>query len=213
MKNRKQVLDHDEHLIGRIAKVDKKLVVPDITGKMQLTLNPQATFIVEGFHDGGATLLRGIGEENGVTKEFVAVIKKRGVLTLLPDQRRKFTSARALIMDGEKILVGLCRPQSYQAGKWELPGGRVEDCETLPATLIRECLEEIGVHVIPSDEMHQCVEYGVQLIIEHHIFKANILSGEPKNLQYPQLKWLTKKELSEVPLTVALRKLVESGKI
>lgn len=50
----------------------------------------------------------------------------------------------AIITSGEKILITKRPPGSYMEGKWELPGGKVEENETREEALIREIREELG---------------------------------------------------------------------
>lgn len=52
----------------------------------------------------------------------------------------------AVVVEGEKGIL-LTRQYRYLIDRvsWEIPGGRVEDGETVEAGAIRECLEETGV--------------------------------------------------------------------
>jgi 8-oxo-dGTP diphosphatase len=49
--------------------------------------------------------------------------------------------------DDGHVLVARRAGVSYAAGLWGLPGGHVEDDETLAAAGARELFEEVGVHV------------------------------------------------------------------
>lgn len=51
------------------------------------------------------------------------------------------------------------RPGSSLAGKWEFPGGKVADGESLSSCIARELCEELGVVVTKSSEL---------LVLEHH---------------------------------------------
>lgn len=51
-------------------------------------------------------------------------------------------SAHAVITDDHQNILLL--KQSYGGGKWGLPGGSPEPLETIQATLIRECDEELN---------------------------------------------------------------------
>ena len=50
-----------------------------------------------------------------------------------------------VISDGELLLIR--RLTEPEAGKWSLPGGRVEFGETMAEAVERELLEETGLHV------------------------------------------------------------------
>jgi len=54
--------------------------------------------------------------------------------------------AGALIVDGA-LLVAQRRHPPELAGRWELPGGKVDDGETDAAALARELAEELGITV------------------------------------------------------------------
>ena len=49
----------------------------------------------------------------------------------------------AVIRDGEVLLV--CRGHPPNAGKWALPGGKIEVGESIEAAAVRELFEETGV--------------------------------------------------------------------
>ena len=49
-----------------------------------------------------------------------------------------------------RILLGRRAGVSYGDGLWGLPGGHVDDTETLAQAAAREALEEVGVTVKPS---------------------------------------------------------------
>ncbi|WP_161881640.1 NUDIX hydrolase [Deinococcus alpinitundrae] len=50
----------------------------------------------------------------------------------------------------ERILLARRSNVSYGNGLWGLPGGHVEDNETLPQAAAREALEEVGVRLDPA---------------------------------------------------------------
>ena len=55
--------------------------------------------------------------------------------------------ATALVRDGRVLVAQRTRPPAL-AGRWELPGGRVEPGEDEPAAVVRECREELGTEVV-----------------------------------------------------------------
>lgn len=55
--------------------------------------------------------------------------------------------AAAVVSDGRVLAAQRVRPPAL-AGRWELPGGRVEVGEDEPAAVVRECREELGTEVV-----------------------------------------------------------------
>lgn len=53
----------------------------------------------------------------------------------------------AVIRDGDRVLACRRAPGRDAAGRWEFPGGKVEDGESPEAALVREIAEELGVRI------------------------------------------------------------------
>lgn len=93
------------------------------------------------------------------------------------------------------------------AGRWELPGGKVEPGETDVAALIRECREELGVTIAVLDRV------GADLVAVEppfvlRVWWAGIASGEPSPLEHSALRWLAAGEVGDVDWLPTNRPLV-----
>lgn len=79
------------------------------------------------------------------------------------------------------------------AGRWELPGGKVEPGEAPVAALHREILEELGVRVELGAEVPGPAD-GLWPITERHVMRvwaAQLLEGDPEPLDgHDELRWL-----------------------
>ncbi len=53
----------------------------------------------------------------------------------------------AVFTDGERVLACRRREHLQAGGRWEFPGGKLEDGETPDAALAREIEEELGVEI------------------------------------------------------------------
>lgn len=90
----------------------------------------------------------------------------------------KRVSARAIIIDGNEVLT-MFRRRKRDDGSYKeyyvIPGGGVEDGETIEETCIREIKEEYNVDIkilgyLGSDERETTIG---------HFFHAEIVNGEP----------------------------------
>jgi 8-oxo-dGTP diphosphatase len=123
----------------------------------------------------------------------------------------------AVLLDGTKVLA--CRRAAHksQAGKWEFPGGKVEDGESLESALLREIKEELNEVVEIADFIHSEVTNVGGLNVELSCFFARFTS-KPKmqSIDHDRLVWIELSGLRDldwsapdVPAVVKLTELLE----
>lgn len=101
-----------------------------------------------------------------------------------------------LILDDAGRLLACKRPVGkHLGGKWEFPGGKLEDGEEPAAALVRELEEELGIIVIPGEALTPVVwDYGRGPIRLHPIL-CRIAGGELHPHEHPEIRWCGREDL------------------
>ncbi|MEU3335614.1 (deoxy)nucleoside triphosphate pyrophosphohydrolase [Streptomyces sp. NPDC002144] len=121
----------------------------------------------------------------------------------------------ALLDDGRLLAARRSAPPEL-AGRWELPGGKVEAGETPEAALVRELREELGVDAEAVRRVPG--EWPLRPPYVLQVFTARLLPGSPapKPLQdHDELRWLSPDETWDVDWldqdVEAVRKVTQPG--
>lgn len=101
--------------------------------------------------------------------------------------------AAAVIKQKDKVLI--CqRPENKNCALlWEFPGGKQEQGETLPQTLMRECKEELDINIKVGREVFSTLNTASNIRL--HFFEAEITSGKLKSKEHKTIVWAKTKEL------------------
>ena len=89
---------------------------------------------------------------------------------------RRIDVAAAVIVRDNRVLVTRKGSGDF-VHLWEFPGGKVEKGESKEQALIRECLEELSVEILPKEIYASLVHDYPDIKIELTLFKAVIVSG------------------------------------
>ncbi|MER7174648.1 (deoxy)nucleoside triphosphate pyrophosphohydrolase [Streptomyces mesophilus] len=103
----------------------------------------------------------------------------------------------ALWREGRMLAARRSAPPEL-AGRWELPGGKVERGERPEEALVRELREELGVEAEPVERIPGEWPLGRPGYVLQ-VWSAKLLSGEPAPLEdHDALRWLGLDELDAV---------------
>ena len=101
--------------------------------------------------------------------------------------------------------------QRAENGLWELPGGKAEPGETLPACLAREINEELGATVQVGSLLARQEGFTPQgAPMRLHAFACRLTQGEPRAREHLALAWLRPAEVEGLVLCPTDRDLWQS---
>ena len=115
----------------------------------------------------------------------------------------------AIIEKDGKFLIAKRKAGGHLVGKWEFPGGKIEEKETPEECLRRELLEEFGITAEINNFVGDSVfDYGDRQI-RLLGYKATYLSGEFRLTAHDEIKWVSPQELSQYDFAAADISLVQ----
>jgi 8-oxo-dGTP diphosphatase len=113
------------------------------------------------------------------------------------------TVTAAIIVVSDRVLLVRRAPGEKLEGKWEFPGGKLHEEETLEQCLQRELREELGVEArvgaIVAESIYE-YEHGVIRLVA---LDATIVSGRPQLTVHDRLEWVAPDQLEVFDLAPA----------
>ncbi|MEU9979755.1 (deoxy)nucleoside triphosphate pyrophosphohydrolase [Streptomyces sp. NPDC050856] len=101
------------------------------------------------------------------------------------------------LFDRGRLLAARRSAPPELAGRWELPGGKLEPGESAPGALVRELREELGIETEPGERVPGEWPLAPGYVLQ--VWTARLVSGEPRPLQdHDELRWLHRHELDTV---------------
>jgi 8-oxo-dGTP diphosphatase len=103
----------------------------------------------------------------------------------------------AIVRDGRLLAARRTTPPAA-AGRWELPGGKVEAGETPEAALVREVREELGCDIVVTGWLPGSAPIGTTLVLTVALAALVGGSSEPAPVEHDAVRWLGATELGDV---------------
>ncbi len=128
--------------------------------------------------------------------------------------RKNFAlSVKVVVLDDRNRCLLLRRSpgSGFNAGKWDLPGGKVDAGETFDEALVREVEEETGLHIALERVAGSAQSETPDRMVAYMIMRGRVLSGEMKlSSEHDQFAWVAGTELASVDLCPQFRSFAEA---
>jgi len=118
----------------------------------------------------------------------------------------------AVIERGDHILIARRPDHVHQGGKWEFPGGKLEQGEEPVRGLQRELHEELGIDLVAARPLIRIAHDYPDKQVLLDVWQVTEFSGEPVGREGQQVRWVTRDALVEfefpaanVPIVAAAR--------
>lgn len=125
--------------------------------------------------------------------------------------------AAAVIHEG-RLLAAQRGPGQSQAGRWELPGGKVEPGETDAEALVRELMEELGIEVVAGPNLAESPFTVGDRRLRLVALSAAWIGGDLRPVEHAALAWVRAHEVlgldwcpADLPLLPAVLTLLDSA--
>ena len=117
----------------------------------------------------------------------------------------------AVIRDADgRVLVAQRPIEKHQGGKWEFPGGKVEQGESRRSALGRELNEELGIEISSSTRLISVYHEYEDKAIYLDVYEVTQWQGEPSGCEGQPVKWLESDELKNYEFPDANAPILEA---
>lgn len=115
----------------------------------------------------------------------------------------------AIVKNSQDLFLICLRPENvHQGGKWEFPGGKVEENETPEQAMCRELLEEVGVSALGYQLLESTFfDYGDKYL-HLHFYLVTQFSGEAQAKEGQSMQWVNKEQLALYPFPDANKNII-----
>jgi 8-oxo-dGTP diphosphatase len=96
----------------------------------------------------------------------------------------------AICVKDNKILIAKRGKNETLSGKWEFPGGKIEEGETPEDCLKREIKEELNLKIIVGEYFDRSIYEYENGVIELLAYDCEIIGGDMKLSVHDEIQWV-----------------------
>jgi len=123
---------------------------------------------------------------------------------------KNFKSAHVVIINDEKVLILRRSPtDEWMPNHYGLPGGKLNEGETIQEAACRECKEEAGITIEPQNLK---LLSKVSNNKNHAFFSTTKFTGIPKlDFEHDDFQWVNPKNLSNYKVVPDLIEIIQAA--
>ncbi len=123
--------------------------------------------------------------------------------------RTRIDVAAGVLRDGDgRVLVTQRLPGRHLEGRWEFPGGKIEEGEAPHRALARELAEELGIEAGPMRPLVSVTHAYREKTVRLRLFEVHSFAGTPAGREGQALDWVPVDRLRALDMPDADRPLV-----
>ncbi len=115
----------------------------------------------------------------------------------------------AILVSNDKVLIAKRRIDDRQAGKWEFPGGKIEDGESPEQCLAREMKEELNIEVTVGEYLWESRHRYKRRIISLMAYRTYWKAGTISPNAHEEARWVPMHQLDRYDFAPADQAFVE----
>jgi 8-oxo-dGTP diphosphatase len=115
----------------------------------------------------------------------------------------------AIVRNSEHLFLICLRAEDvHEGGKWEFPGGKVEQGETPEMAMCRELSEEVGLTALNHQELDSVRFDYDDRKLNLHFYLVTQFVGEAQGREGQSVKWVSKEQLALYPFPDANKSII-----
>ena len=111
--------------------------------------------------------------------------------------RRLHEVAAGIVWNGSEVLIARREEHDHQGGRWEFPGGKRREGESIEECLRREMLEEVGIEVVVGALWRALTHVYPDRAVSLYFHLCEPSRGTPRAIECAEVRWVPPRALAD----------------